>query len=44
MEEDCVLRVHPGDVLLGYVGVAGRVGVQGLLLALQHLLLMLSSE
>ena len=41
MEEDCILRVHSGDVLLGNVDVAGGVGVQGLLLALQHLLLML---
>ena len=41
MEEDCILRVHSGDVLLGNVDVACGVGVQGLLLALQHLLLML---
>ena len=39
MQEDSLLSVHLGDVVLGDVDVPGGVRVQGLLPALQHLLL-----
>ena len=41
MQEDSLLGVHLGDVVLGDVDVPGGVRVQGLLPALQHLLLVL---
>ena len=41
MQKDSLLRVHPGDVLLRDVDVPGGVRVDGLLPALQNLLLVL---